>query len=101
MRNILVYCATGILVVTLEVKASTLERRNNQQECTDVGIDGVRAQIEDMREVVARIRDLVPSCLSSHCVLQREVLVLNMMQVHLKNVHHHECCFKTEEYAKF
>jgi hypothetical protein len=57
------------------INSYMVEIEINWEKCDDVCTDGRRAMTGKTAGVVARIKQLAPSCASSHCVLHRKALV--------------------------
>jgi hypothetical protein len=62
------------------------ENEISRGKCVDVCTDGSGAMTGKTAGVVARIKQLAPSCASSHCVLHRQALVAKTMERGLRAV---------------
>jgi hypothetical protein len=89
-----IYCSVKLLKATEQAKqffnvidTYMMEHNINRQKCVDVSTAGARAMVRKVVGVVACIKALVLSSLSSHCLLHRQGLVVKTMPANLKNVH--------------
>ena len=55
-------------------------------ECVDVCSDGAMAMVGKLSGAVVRIKNVVPTCTSSHCALPREALVAKKISAALKTL---------------
>jgi hypothetical protein len=68
------------------INSYMIEHEISWGKCVNVCTDGARAMTGKMAGVVARIKELAPSCSNSHCVLHRQAPVAKTMETDLKTV---------------
>jgi len=60
----------------------------NWSFCVGVCTDGAAAMIGSLSGLTVRIKEVVPECEATHCVIHREMLVIRIISPELRSVFH-------------